>query len=100
MKRFKVVILPQAQDDFRDAVKYYSDINEKLGKRFVKTTKSTVNELKKIPMFQIKYDQMRLRIIRKFPYTIHYMVNEKRKMIYIYGIRDAPSNPETWPRTY
>ena len=50
-------------------------------------------------MYQIKYDQMRLRIIHKFPYTIHYIVNEEHKTINIYGIRYAPSNPETWPRT-
>ncbi len=99
MKKFKVVILPQAQDDFRDAVKYYRDIEGKLGERFIKITKSTVNELKKLPMYQIKYEQMRLRIIHKFPYSIHYIVNEEHKTIYIYGIRFAPSNPETWPRT-
>ena len=56
MKKFKVVILPQAQDDFRDAVKYYRDIEEKLGERFIKITKYTVNELKKLPMYQIKYE--------------------------------------------
>jgi toxin ParE1/3/4 len=42
---------------------------------------------------------MRLRIIHKFPYTIHYIVNEENKTITIYGIRYAPSNPESWPRT-
>ncbi len=77
MKKFKVLILPQAQDDFRDAVKYYKEIDEKLGKRFVKITKSTVNDLKKTAMYQIKYEQMRLRIIHKFPCTIHYIVNEE-----------------------
>ena len=60
MKKFKVLILPQAQDDFRDAVKYYKEIDEKLGKRFVKITKSTVNDLKKTAMYQIKYEQIRL----------------------------------------
>ena len=99
MKKFKVLILPQAQDDFRDAVKYYKEIDEKLGKRFVKITKSTVNDLKKTAMYQIKYEQIRLRIIHKFPYTIHYIVNEEEKTIHIYGIRYAPSNPETWPRS-
>jgi toxin ParE1/3/4 len=99
MKKFKVEILTQAQDDFREAVKYYKDIDPKLGKRFVKVTKSIVNDLKKMPMFQIKYDQMRLRIIHKFPYTIHFMVNEEKHTIYIYGIRYAPFDPKTWPRT-
>ena len=63
MKKYTINILPKAQDDFRDAVKYYRDIDEKLAKRFVKITKSTVNDLKKTAMYQIKYDQMRLRII-------------------------------------
>ena len=53
MKKFTIQILPKAQDDFRDAVKYYKDIDEKLGKRFVKITKSTVNDLKKTAMYQI-----------------------------------------------
>jgi plasmid stabilization system protein ParE len=99
MKKFDVVILPQAEDDFRDAVNYYSDINQKLAKRFIKVTKSTVNELKKMPLYQIKYDQIRLRIIHKFPYAIHFSVNEELKIIYIWGIRYATSNPENWPRT-
>ena len=44
MKKYTINILPKAQDDFRDAVKYYRDIDEKLAKRFVKITKSTVND--------------------------------------------------------
>ena len=60
MKKFNVVILPQAEDDFRDALNYYSDINQKLGKRFIKITKSTVNDLKKMPLYQVKYDEIRL----------------------------------------
>ncbi len=51
-----------------------------------------------MPLFQIKYDTMRLRIIHKFPYTIHFIVDEAKQTVYIYGIRYAPSNPETWPK--
>ncbi len=46
-------------------------------------------------MFQIKFDQIRLRVIHKFPYTIHYTVNEENATIYIYGIRYASSDPKT-----
>ena len=99
MKKFNVVILPQAEDDFRDAFNYYSEINQKLGKRFIKITKSTVNDLKKMPLYQVKYDEIRLRIIHKFPYAIHFSVNVELKLIYIWGFRYAPSNPENWPRT-
>ena len=99
MKKYTVVILPEAEADFRDAVKYYNDINPKLGQRFVKITKSTVNDLKKMPHYQIKYDEIRLRIIYKFPYTIHFSVNDDLKIIYIWGFRYAPSNPENWPKT-
>lgn len=63
MKKFKVVILSEAQNDFSNAIDYYSKIDIKLTKRFVKATKTTVNDLKKMPLFQIKYDQIRLRII-------------------------------------
>ncbi len=98
MKKFKVVVLTQVQDDLKDAVEYYKKIDISLAKRFLKATKTTVNDLKKMPMFQIKYDQIRLRIIHKFPYIIHYTVNEDNNTIYIYGIRYASSDPKTWPK--
>lgn len=98
MKRFKVVILSEAQNDLRYAIDYYSKIDIKLAKRFLKATKTTVNDLKKMPLFQIKYDQIRLRIIQKFPYTIHYTVNESNQTVFIYGIRYAASDPKTWPK--
>ena len=75
MKKIKVVILSEAQDDLKDAIDHYKKIDILLAKRFLKATKTTVNDLKKMPMFQIKYDQIRLRIIRKFPFTIHYTVS-------------------------
>ncbi len=98
MKKFKAVILSEAQDDFKDAIDHYKKIDILLAKRFLKATKTTVNDLKKMPMFQIKYDQIRLRIIHKVPYTIHYTVNEENAIIYIYGIRYASSDPKTWPK--
>ena len=98
MKKIKVVILSEAQDDLKEAFDHYKKIDVLLAKRFLKAAKTTVNDLKKMPMFQIKYDQIRLRIIRKFPYTIHYTVNEDNATIYIYGIRYASSDPKTWPK--
>jgi len=98
MKKYKVVILSQAQNDLRDAINHYKKIDILLAKRFLKAIKITVNDLKKMPMFQIKYDQIRLRIIHKFPYTIHYTVNVDNATIYIYGIRYASSDPKTWPK--
>jgi hypothetical protein len=58
MKKFKAVILSQAQDDLKDAIDHYKKIDILLAKRFLKATKTTVNDLKKMPMFQIKYDQI------------------------------------------
>ena len=52
-----------------------------------------------MPLYQVKYDEIRLRIIHKFPYAIHFSVNEELNLIYIWGFRYAPSNPENWPRT-
>jgi plasmid stabilization system protein ParE len=98
MKKFKAVILSEAQDDLKDAIDHYKKIDILLAKRFLKAAKTTVNDLKKMPLFQIKYDQIRLRIIHKFPYTIHYTVNIDNETIYIYGIRYASSDPKTWPK--
>lgn len=98
MKKFEVFIHPEAENDLKKAYLYYREIDSKLAKRFLKITNITVRDLKKMPFFQVKYDNMRLRIIRKFPYAIHFTVDETKNIVSIYGIRFAPSNPSNWPK--
>lgn len=98
MKSFKVRILDHATQEFREAFEYYKEINPKIAKKFFYYTNTALDDLKKNPFYQIRYDEFRMKIVKKFPYIIHYIVDEKERTVLVYGIRNSYQNPETYPK--
>lgn len=96
--RFEIRILNSAEEDIDAAFEYYSDINPKLGKRFIKLLNASFNDLKINPNYQIRYDNFRMKLVRKFPYIIHYVLDDKRCIVYVYGVRNSYQNPANYPR--
>ena len=85
MKKFILVVSPAAIADIQKGIDYYKEIDKALGVRFHNAIKSTFNELKKNPYYQVRYKDVRIRTVKKFPYLVHFMV--KRNEIIIYGVR-------------
>lgn len=98
MKPFTIRVLASAEDDLDEAFEYYSDISPKLGQRFIKLLNTALNDLKKNPDYQIRYDNFRMKIVKKFPYVIHYILDEKRQIVFVYGIRNSYQNPDKYPK--
>ncbi len=95
MKKFKIVLYDDAIIDFNKALDYYRDINPTVAKKFHSAINTTFNDLKKNPFYQIRYDNFRLKLVKKFPYLLHFIVDEKTKSIFIYGVRSSHQNPDT-----
>lgn len=95
MKIFNIVLHDEAITDFNKALKYYRNISSPLAKKFHSSVNSTFNELKKNPFYQIRYDNFRLKLVKKFPVLIHFIVDEKEQTIFVYGIRNSHQNPKT-----
>jgi toxin ParE1/3/4 len=98
MNSFSVRVLASAETDLDEAFEYYSGINPELGQRFIKHIDSALNDLKENPYYQIRYDNFRMKIVRKFPYVIHYTLDENRKIVFVYGIRKSYQNPDKYPK--
>jgi toxin ParE1/3/4 len=98
MKKFKILILNQASEEFEEAFEYYKKINPKLAKKFFNQTNISLNDLKKNPFYQIRYDDFRMKIVKKFPYIIHYIVYENSNNVTVYGILNSNQNPDSSPR--
>ena len=94
MKRFKVLVLDEAENDFIKAIEYYKTINLTVAKKFYKATNTTLNDLKKNPFYQIRYDDFRMKMIKGFPYVLHFTVDEKLQTAFVYGIRNTYLNPD------
>lgn len=86
-----------AFNDIQKTFEWYELQSEGLGLRYKMQTKKQINALKKDPyLFSIKYNSIRCRKIEKFPFLIHYEINEENKTVTVFAIFHTSRNPEIW----
>jgi len=74
---YKIVIYDEAKLDFREILNYYKEINPKLATRFNQSFKESLRVIKNNPeLFQIRFDDVRIKILKIFPYLIHFTIYE------------------------
>lgn len=98
MTPFIIRVLAIAEADLDEAFEYYSDISPKLGQRFIKSLNNALNDLKTNPYYQTRYDNFRMKMVEKFPYIIHYIIDESRQIVFVYGVRNSYQDPEKYPK--
>lgn len=95
MKKFKIVLYDDAIIDFNKALEYYRNISPAVAKKFYRAVNTTFNDLNKNPFYQLRYDNFRLKPVKKFPFLLHFIVDEHTNTVFIYGIRNSHQNPDT-----
>jgi len=91
---WSVDITPEAKADIQKGIHWYNGKQKGLGKRFHKEVKNCIDRIGKNPFYGIRYNQMRCVLVHKFPYLIHFMVEESEKKIIILGVLHTSLNPE------
>ncbi len=92
---FCIKIEPKAVGEIQEAVIFYSSKKTGLGKRFFTTIDKHFEFLKKNYFaFSIRYDNVRCIPVKKFPYTIHYMVDESNKVVRVISVFCTLQNPD------
>ena len=88
-----------AFNDIQETSEWYEMQLKGLGLRYKAQTKKQINSLKKNPyLFSIKYNEVRCRKISKFPFLIHYIINEELKLITVFAVFHTSRNPEIWKK--
>jgi len=92
---YNLIILPHAVQDIREINFSYKSLNKKLAERFNEALKKEIQIIKKNPMiFQIRYDDFRVCKVEKFPYLIHYEINDK--LIIINAVYHTSRDAKNW----
>ena len=93
---FRLIFTPEAKIDITSAARYYDGKLYGLGKRFKAEVKRQLALLKQNPHTRsTRYDDVRLAVIDKFPYSIHYTIAEKHIVIHAI-ICDYRNPAEYW----
>ena len=91
---FDLFIDNRVFSDIQNAVDYYNSITSGLGKKFEKAFEKELNNLRSNPFYQVRYKNVRCKLIKKYPYLIHYTINSKLKEVYVFAVICTHKNPE------
>ncbi|HOY51966.1 MAG TPA: type II toxin-antitoxin system RelE/ParE family toxin [Prolixibacteraceae bacterium] len=95
--KFKIVFNPNFQEDITQAVNWYNHQHTGLGTRFFNIVKKQTAELSTSALhFSIRYDDVRCFRVEKFPYLVHYRVNEQARIVKVEALLHTSRNPELW----
>jgi plasmid stabilization system protein ParE len=88
--KLKVVLTPFAKLDLKIATDYYKEISKVLAKRFLNQVKAGKNFISKNPLaVDVVYSDIRMHLLKKFPYHLHYYIDETKNQIVILAIEFA-----------
>lgn len=96
MENFELFIEPVALQDIQDAIDYYESKSYGLGEAFENELNIHLLSIKKVVFFQLRYNQVRCLPLKKFPYMIHYTVDQDQKLIIIRAVFNTHLDPKNW----
>ena len=86
---------PEAEEEFISAIMYYEDRQKRLGEEFAREVYKAVKEIIIHPRMWPWFDEnIRRRILNRFPYSILYSVD--RDEICILAVMHLHRNPDYW----
>jgi len=83
---FSIYVDPKAIWDIQEAIDYYDEQQPGLGARFEATLNQHLLLLEKNPFFHKRYDDIRCLPLKKFPYMVHFTVDEKKYLVIIRAV--------------
>jgi plasmid stabilization system protein ParE len=93
---FKIKIEPEARLDIQEAIFWYNKQQKGLGKKFHKAVLTHFDSLTKNPHFEIRYDNVLCLPLKKFPYMVHFTVDEVQQIVTVRAVFHTALNPKEW----
>jgi plasmid stabilization system protein ParE len=94
---YRLKIEPEALSDIQDIINWYNQQKDGLGERFYQIIIFQIDSLNKTPhIYSIRYKQIRCMSVNKFPYMIHFYINEETKSVEVLAVISTSRNPKIW----
>jgi len=94
---FEVLISEAAEADIIEAFGFYKRENNAVTAGFKRAITDAVKHIRKYPLaFQIRYEDVRILFVEKFPFGIHFII--RKNEILILAVFHTSMNPDNWKR--
>ncbi|TKB98954.1 type II toxin-antitoxin system RelE/ParE family toxin [Pedobacter cryophilus] len=95
---YKISISPLTQSEIENAIDYYSLYSADAPKYFILSLKNAYSSLSKNPFYQIRYKNIRAFKLKKFPYSLYFIIDEENKSLKIISCFHDRRNPKKRPK--
>ncbi len=97
-KRYQILIEPDALQDIQNAIDYYDEELAGLGKKFEQALNKLFISLERSPFYAIRYSEVHCLPLKKFPFMIHFTVDEINLQVVIRAVLHTALSPGKWKR--
>lgn len=95
---YKISTSPKVKNSVDLALFWYKEISTKVAKKFEKELRKTYSYIEKNPyQFQVRYDNIRIAFLKKFPFGIHYVVTNNT--IVVLSVFHTSQNSQNWTKS-
>jgi plasmid stabilization system protein ParE len=94
---YKIIISPLAQKEIENAIDYYTLYSENAPLNFIAAVSAAYAVLKLNPFERIRYKNIRAVKLKKFPYSLYFIIDENRNLVRILSCFHNKRNPDARP---
>ena len=91
---WKVEVDSMAEKEIFSAIEYYEKANPAIAEKFEEAIEIAIQKLKSHPYFEVRYNQKHCLPLKRFPYMLHYQLEEDLKLVYVTGCIHTSLNPD------
>jgi plasmid stabilization system protein ParE len=95
---YKIIVSPRAQKEIENAIDYYALYSENAPLNFIIALKEAYSTLGINPFFKIQYKSICALKLYKFPYSLHFIIDEKKNTVRILACFHNKRDPNKRPR--
>ncbi len=95
---YKILLSPRAQKEIENAIDYYALYSTKAPQKFVYALKDSFDILASNPFFNIRYKNIRGLKLKRFPYSLYFVVNESENTVRILACFHNKRHPDKHPK--
>ena len=93
---YSIVIDPRAIKDIQEAIDYYEEQQPGIGERFETVLNKHLLILKNTPYFRVRYDKVHCLPIKKFPFMVHFTIDEDQQVVSVRADLHMALDPKKW----
>lgn len=95
---FQILFEPDAVRDIEGKIDYYDNELVGLGKKFEKALNKLFTSLGKSPFYSLRYDRVHCLPMKKYPFMIHFTIDEIHQKVIVIAILHTSLDPKKWDR--